>query len=68
MFYIKKIRKKSLKYSLIDNCENHIGMWSTYRTFSAHKNLRDYADKQGISIRNYSQGGILDVYPSEELK
>ena len=57
-----------LKYRLIDNCENHIGMWSTFRTLSAHKNIKDYADRQGIFITNYSKDGILDVYPFDHLK
>ena len=60
--------KKNLKYRLIDNCENHIGMWSTFRTLSAHKNIKDYADRQGILITNYSKNGILDVYPFDDLK
>ena len=43
-------------------------MWSTFRTLSAHKNIKDYADRQGILITNYSKDGILDVYPFDDLK
>lgn len=64
----KDNKKKNLSYSLIDNCENYMGMWSTYRAFSAHKNIKSYADKQGILITNYSRGGVLDVYSSGKLK
>jgi len=60
--------EKNKRFRLIDNCENYIGMWSTFRIFMAHKNIKDYADRHGIVITNYSKGGILDVYSFGILK
>ena len=65
---LKMLSKKLNKNELSQNISNIYGLWSSYRNLLSHSKIYNYSKKNNIKIINYSDQGILDIYPKNKFK
>ena len=63
----RELLKKKNKFQMIATCNNLVSSWSTFRLMKSHNVLKEFCDKNGISVINLSSSGILDMYNNDEI-